>query len=159
MEALVAFELLERLTMLSHEQWLSICGSRRWVKEIMSLNLSDLNEALQAAERIWNALPVSDCLEAFAAHPQIGDRQAMKSASEQAKVRESSQATLDGLAKLNEDYFKKFGFIYIVCASGKSGAEMLEDLKCRLVNRREEEIKIARREQLKIIRLRLEKIW
>jgi len=77
---------------------------------------------------------------------------------EQSGVSEASQRTLESLAKGNDDYEKKFGYIFIVCATGKTADEMLALLEARLKNNPAEEIEIAADEQNKITKLRLEKL-
>ena len=110
----------------------------------------------------------SDILEAFSHHPKIGanietlrakfQQTAGWSASEQASVSQASDAVLQALAQGNIDYEAKFGYIFIVCATGKSAAEMLNLLQARLVNTPADEIKLAAAEQAKITRIRLEKL-
>jgi len=114
---------------------------------------------LDAAERAWRALPKDAWLEAFAAHPRIGERTANQQASaEQAGTSAASEETLAELAWLNREYEAKFGHIYIVCATGKSAEQMLALARERLVNDAARETAIAAEEQLAITRLRMEKI-
>ena len=82
----------------------------------------------ESATKAWKACSRADILEAFAAHPKIGDPKITnkRGAEEQSGVRTSTAATLDELAKLNRDYEARFGYIYIVCATGRSGDEMLQ---------------------------------
>ena len=98
--------------------------------------------------------------EAFAAHPQIGQTAGASkwSSKEQRGVNDAAQQTLAELAELNKVYFGKFGYIYIVCASGKSAGEMLDLLKQRLGNHPQTELTIAAAEQTKITHLRLDKL-
>ncbi|HUP57055.1 MAG TPA: 2-oxo-4-hydroxy-4-carboxy-5-ureidoimidazoline decarboxylase, partial [Bdellovibrionota bacterium] len=92
-------------------------------------------------------------------HPKIGDREELrKKFSEQAGVAQASEATLQALAQGNADYEKRFGFIFIVCATGKSADEMLQILNARLPNAPEQELRIAAEEQGKITRIRLKKL-
>ena len=139
---------------------LGCCGSRRWVEEMMNARpywSADL--VTEAAARIWRGLSQEDWLEAFAAHPRIGERTAdARAASEQAGTRSASAVTLDELTRLNRDYEAKFGHIYIVCAQGKSAEQMLDLLRGRLANDPESEIAVAVEEQLAITQLRLRKI-
>ena len=79
-------------------------------------------------------------------------------AGEQSAVSQASEETLQALAQGNLDYEKKFGFIFIVCATGKSALEMLELLQARLPNTREQELLNAAREQHAITVLRLQKL-
>jgi len=118
-----------------------------------------------AAERHWQELDSADYLEAFSHHPQIGeDLGALKqrfahtlalSTAEQAGVTAADERTLVALRDANVAYRARFGFIFIVCASGKSAAELLAALLERLANDLARELAIAAAEQAKITRLRL----
>lgn len=127
----------------------------------------DLNELLTNADRVWWSLNSQDWLEAFQSHPKIGEKKAAApttleaqqwSEAEQSGIRNSGQHSLDELAQLNRTYQKKFGYIFIVCASGKSSEEMLAILRARLGNTPAEELGIAAGEQAKITELRLRKL-
>jgi OHCU decarboxylase len=122
---------------------------------------------LRAADDEWNALAERDWLEAFAHHPRIGESSAAAggsamargwSSTEQAAVASASHDARIGLARLNRDYEQRFGFIYIVCAAGKSAGELLDLAASRMHNDRETELRVAAEEQRKIMRLRLEKL-
>jgi 2-oxo-4-hydroxy-4-carboxy-5-ureidoimidazoline decarboxylase len=126
-----------------------------------------LEGLLTAARDVWFGLDRSDWLEAFSHHPKIGDRDALRqrfattrhlSVKEQAGVDRASEEILDGLARANEKYEAKFGFIFIVCATGRSADEMLAMLHDRLKNDAVAEIWIAAEEQAKITELRLSKL-
>ena len=140
--------------------FLSCCGSRRWAKRMAAAApLTSVEAAAALAAETWNGLAHEDWLEAFAAHPRIGDRSAAaEAASEQASVRSAAEQTLADLAGLNREYELRFGYIYIVCASGKSAEEMLTLLRSRLANDPETELRIAAAEQLAITQLRLAKL-
>jgi 2-oxo-4-hydroxy-4-carboxy-5-ureidoimidazoline decarboxylase len=106
-------------------------------------------------------------LEAFSAHPKIGDINSLRakysatrdwSKGEQSGVDSAQEAVLEGLARGNADYEKRFGHIFIVCATGKTAAEMLDILQGRIGNDSAEELKIAAHEQSKITKIRLEKL-
>lgn len=144
------------------------CGSQRWA-EAMAARRPFAGEAelFAAAEHVWQGLGREDWLEAFAAHPRIGDGDALRqkfavtaawSAAEQAGVRGTSEDVLRDLADGNRQYETRFGFLFLVCATGKSAAEMLALLRQRLANDPDEEVRIAAAEQVKITRLRLEKL-
>ena len=139
--------------------FLACCGSRRWAEAMAAAAPFDSPESAAAhAARTWNSLSPEDWLEAFAAHPRIGDRAARgAAASEQASVRSAAERTLDELARLNREYERRFGYIYIVCASGRFAEEMLAVLRSRLTNDPETELRIAAAEQLAITQLRLKK--
>lgn len=144
------------------------CGSHEWAKRMTrSRPFSSKNELIRAAVAIWNELGTSDRLEAFAAHPKIGEtkaadsqqeRSADWSAGEQAGMKSANDILKQDLAAANTEYFEKFGFIFIICATGKSGGEMLKICRERLNNDRQAEIANAAREQQKIIVIRLKKL-
>ena len=120
----------------------------------------DLEHARRAADRIWRSLPREDWLEAFRSHPRIGDRSASRSAAlEQAGVRSAPAGVREALAAGNRAYEERFGRIFLVCASGKTAAEMLALLEERLANDPETELEVAAEEQRKITQLRLEKLF
>ena len=145
------------------------CGSTAWVENMLPVFPVADAEALMAEAKIqWNNLRETDWHEAFTHHPKIGGnvealREKFASTStwaegEQAAVKGASQESLDALAAGNEAYERKFGYIFIVCATGKSAGEMRALLQARLPNKPEDEILIAMGEQDKITRLRLEKL-
>jgi 2-oxo-4-hydroxy-4-carboxy-5-ureidoimidazoline decarboxylase len=144
------------------------CGATAWVAALNQQFPFDSPAALyEAADRIWYNLTEADWREAFTYHPKIGDVNALKekfastatwAAGEQGAVRQASQDTLEALAAGNEAYEHKFGYIFIVCATGKSADEMLALLQARLPNEPQQEIRVAMGEQAKITRLRLEKL-
>ena len=117
-----------------------------------------------AARNEWFGLTEVDWLEAFSHHPRIGDRAALEarfpkthdlSSQEQANVASAHEDVLAALAQANNDYFDKFGFTFIVCATGKSAEEMLALLRERLPHDRATELRVAAEEQAKITALRL----
>ena len=114
-------------------------------------------EALLATgDAVWAALDAADWLEAFAAHPRIGDaRAAGEAAREQAGTAGADADVRRRLADGNRDYERRFGYIFIVCATGKSAPEMLAILEERLANEAAVELPIAAEEQRRITRLRL----
>ena len=126
-----------------------------------------LEDLLARAESVWWSLNQEDWLESFRAHPKIGEQKAAAAQSEQAqnwsKQEQSGTEGADSesraaLAKGNQEYEKRFGFIFIVCATGKTSEEMLAILNGRLPNDPETELALAAEEQRKITRLRLEKL-
>jgi OHCU decarboxylase len=126
-----------------------------------------LEELLAKADSVWRSLSEDDWLEAFRAHPKIGQQKAAAAKSEQArnwsKQEQSGTAgaaieTRAALASRNQEYEERFGFIFIVCATGKSSEEMLAILNSRLQNDPGTELPVAAEEQRKITRLRLEKL-
>ena len=143
-------------------QLLQCCGSSRWAAGMAaSRPFGDLAAMVQAADRVFATLEREDWLEAFAAHPKIGSTggaAAELSQREQALVSGASAGTRLRLADLNRAYEVRFGYIFIVCATGKTGAEMLAVLERRLDNDPERELQIAASEQQKITHLRLQKL-
>ncbi|HKW00662.1 MAG TPA: 2-oxo-4-hydroxy-4-carboxy-5-ureidoimidazoline decarboxylase [Vicinamibacterales bacterium] len=143
----------------------SCCGSERWVEEMMRRRpFASRETALSAARDVWRALDETDWKEAFSHHPKIGDREALRrrfpeshhlSAREQAGVDGAHGDVLGALASGNQEYKARFGYIFIVCATGKSAAEMLALLRQRLTNDPADEIRVAAEEQARITALRL----
>jgi 2-oxo-4-hydroxy-4-carboxy-5-ureidoimidazoline decarboxylase len=141
------------------------CGSSRWVDRMMARRPFGSDSRLLRAARIeWFGLTEADWLEAFSHHPQIGDRASLAerfpathdlSTKEQSAVNVASADVLDELAQANREYLDRFGFIFIVCATGKSAEEMLQLLRDRLPHDRASELRIAAEEQAKITALRL----
>jgi len=120
---------------------------------------SPASAVAEAAERTWRSLSREDWLEAFSAHPRIGERTPdQRAAAEQAGAVSAPATILDELARLNREYEAKFGYIYIVCASGKSAEQILGRLRSRLSNDPTKEIGVAAEEQLAIAQLRLQGI-
>jgi OHCU decarboxylase len=119
----------------------------------------DRGALMRAADRVWWSLDEKDYLEAFGAHPKIGQKSAsVWSQSEQAGAAGAHAATIAELAELNQRYEAKHGFIFIVCASGRSADAMLADLRVREARDRATELRTAAEEQAKITRLRLAKL-
>jgi allantoicase len=133
------------------EKFVQCCASRKWVDAMMAAR--PFANVEKTCDAIWHTLEREDFLEAFAAHKKIGDH---KGAEEQAGVRTASDATLGELARLNREYEAKFGFMFIVCATGKSADEMLAMLRQRLQN--ESDIENAAEQQRQITQLRLRKL-
>lgn len=151
------------------------CGAPAWVDAMLTARPFVSSDALyQKAESVWAALPEAEVLEAFAHHPRIGEnlellraRYAAQgrpadattfSAREQAQVAEASEATLFSLRDQNRAYEARFGFLFLVFASGKSADQMLALLEERLTHDRATELAIARREHAKITALRLSRL-
>ena len=138
----------------------SCCGSSEWVRQMMASRPFDGgSELLAGAETIWQKLDPQDWREAFAAHPRIGENPKSEWArQEQAGAAAASSDTMRALAEVNREYEKRFGYIFIVFATGKTADEMLAIARQRLKNPPEQEIKIAADQQLKIMKLRLMKL-
>jgi allantoicase len=144
----------------ARQRFLECCGSRRWAEAMSSTRpFASADKATEAASRIWSSLAREDFLEAFAAHPRIGERTSNRRAeAEQSGAQSASAATLDELRRLNREYESKFGYIYIVRATGKSADQMLHLLRQRIANDPGTELATAAREQLAITLLRIGKI-
>ncbi|MBC7872782.1 MAG: 2-oxo-4-hydroxy-4-carboxy-5-ureidoimidazoline decarboxylase [Ferruginibacter sp.] len=150
------------------EELKKCCGSSSWVKMMMAyFPADDLVELLEDAEEIWYGCSHDDWKEAFAHHPKIGDTASLEkkfastagwAASEQSGTSNASQQVIEALAEGNRLYEEKFGYTFIVCATGRSAEEMLGMLQLRLRNNPAEEIQVAADEQNKITKLRIEKL-
>jgi len=145
------------------------CGAPRWAAELVSARpFTSRTHLFGAADVIWWHLAQSDWHAAFAHHPRIGaDVEALRkkfaptagwSEGEQSGVTGASEAVLTRLAEGNRRYEERYGFIFIVCASGKTAEEMCLILEARMNNAPEAELRIAAGEQAKITRIRLEKL-
>jgi len=144
------------------------CTSDAWIERMVAGRpYGSADEVRSAANDNWKGLVDADYLQAFEGHPKIGDVSSLKAkyantkelaAGEQSAVNEASDATIQALADGNSAYESKFGFIFIVCATGKSAGEMLELLQARLPNSRDQELVNAAEEQRKIFHIRLEKL-
>ena len=144
------------------------CGAKRWAETMTERRpFRGVEELTRTASYIWSSLSHDDWLEAFRSHPKIGEKKATETVSAQAQqwsgqeqsgVSDADRETIDSLGQLNREYEAKFGFIFIVCATGKSAGEMLAILRERLQNDAATELPIAAAEQAKITELRLKKL-
>ena len=151
------------------------CGATEWVERmVFSRPFESLGEVLETSDTVWEECDVDDYEEAFSYHPRIGiledeDRKrattgeladlGMKWAAQELKSLEATDpAVLEKLADANDEYEEKFGHIFVVTASGKSGQELLTMLQARMANDPKDEILIAAAEQNKITKLRLKKL-
>ena len=152
----------------AQKELLKCCGAAHWAEAVeRGRPYTSLDQLLAKASEVWCALDESDWLAAFRSHPKIGERKAANavaaqsqqwSAQEQQGVQHAAQETIEKLAELNVAYENKFGFIFIVCATGKSSDEILALLEERLPNEPAAELPIAAAEQAKITELRLRKL-
>ena len=150
------------------KELLQCCGSKRWARQMSSARPDDdLAGVIARANEIWQSLDRDDWLEAFRSHPKIGEKKTAETVSvqsrqwsgqEQAGVNAASVETTNALATLNREYEQKFGFIFIICATGKTSEEMLAALRERLDHDAAEELPIAADQQSKITELRLKKL-
>ena len=144
------------------------CGSTTWVNNMVKeFPAEDLIDLFETAEEQWNECSEEDWKEAFRQHAKIGDLasapdqsagNATWAASEQKEVQHASPGLLTELAAANEAYEKKFGYVFVVSATGKTGEQILEIMKQRLANAPEVEIMVAKDEQHQITLIRLEKL-
>jgi 2-oxo-4-hydroxy-4-carboxy-5-ureidoimidazoline decarboxylase len=148
------------------ETMIACCGARRWAEAMVALRpLNGIVELSTEADRVWSTMEEADWMEAFACHPRIGERKAAHASAksmawsrqEQASAAEASERVMDDLAEGNRLYEERFGFTYIVCAMGKSAAEMLAILNRRLANDRTTELREAAEQQRQIMQIRLGK--
>lgn len=145
------------------------CGCDAWVKGMLEIfPVNDLVDLLEYAEEKWYDCNPAEWLAAFEHHPRIGDLESIQkkfaktadyAVNEQAGVSSEDTKILEELLKANEEYEDVFGYIFIVCATGKTAAEMLEILNKRLLNSPHEELMAAAAEQDKITKLRLQKLF
>ena len=146
---------------------LASCGSRRWIERMMGRRPFGSEEALlEAARAEWFALAPDDWREAFGHHPEIGDVASLRarfpathhhSAREQAAVQSAGDEVLQRLANGNRRYRDRFGYTFLVCATGRSAAEILTMLEARLQHDEAVEIRVAAEEQARITALRLQR--
>ena len=163
---LAEFNVLPRYR--AEEELLKCCGSAAWARGMARRRpFASFDRLLQAAGEIWWRLDSADWMEAFRAHPQIGQHQSTAhrsaqaqawSAQEQSGMSRAGVGVTMNLEEANREYLEKFGYIFIVCATGKTADEMLAILRSRLPNSPEQEIRVAAEEQNNITRLRLERL-
>jgi OHCU decarboxylase len=145
---------------------MACCGAKRWAEAMVALRpIETVLELSIAADRVWSTMEEPDWIEAFACHPCIGERKASHaspksqawSRQEQFAVEDAQETVLAELAAGNALYEERFGFTYIVCATGKSAEEMLTILNRRLASNRAAELREAAEQQRQIIQIRLGK--
>jgi 2-oxo-4-hydroxy-4-carboxy-5-ureidoimidazoline decarboxylase len=140
------------------------CASRRWA-HLVAAERPFLGDAAMevleaAAERVWWSLNAADWLEAFAAHPRIGERtESTWPVHEQAAAAGASEDVRERLAMGNRLYESRFGYTFLVCATGKTAREILTMLERRLQNAPDAELQVAAREQRRITDLRLARLF
>lgn len=147
-----------------------VCGSSRWVEEMVAAQpWGSVHELRSSAARADWLLADEDWLEAFSHHPRIGDPEVLRArfapgatkqwtSGEQAGVNDADQKTIEALAKGNVLYEEKFGFVFLICATGLTAAQMLTALESRIGNSRATELNNAATQQAKITRIRLDKL-
>jgi OHCU decarboxylase len=168
----VAAASLERLNSLpgeaAEQELRKCCGSTNWIRRMVEQRpFQNAGQLFDVADRVWRELSSENWLEAFRHHPRIGEKNAAAgnlpdaqrwSRAEQAGASNAVPEMPAVLAEANRAYEARFGYIFIVCATGKSFQEILEILRQRLQNDPGQEIRVAAEEQRKITRLRLEKL-
>jgi OHCU decarboxylase len=152
----------------AQSELLKCCGSTEWAKRLVeSRPFADTDDLLRRSKRIWWSLDLGDWLEAFRSHPKIGEKKSeiataevaqRWSEQEQAGTSDAQQDALVELTELNNRYYERFGFILIVCATGKTTEEILSLMRDRINNGQDEELRIAAAEQAKITELRIRKL-
>lgn len=143
----------------------SCCHCQSWAKHVAERRpFVTLEKLLTTANCFWNGVEEPEILEAFSGHARIGDiellrsRYAGRTTQEQGQVLKASEEVIQSLYRLNKEYEEKNGFIFIVCASGKSADDMLRLLQTRIDNPRAQELQNGAREQGEITRLRIAKL-
>ncbi len=147
---------------------LRCCHSSRWADGMVhGRPYNSFADLVSHGAMLWESLSGEDWLEAFAGHPKIGDMASLRAkfgstsgwcSGEQSGVDNAQEEVLKGLAEGNRAYEERFGYIFIVCATGKTAVEMLEILRGRINNEPSRELTIAAEEQNKITKIRLEKL-
>jgi OHCU decarboxylase len=159
-------ERLRRLNGLPEEQavaeLLAVCHSRRWAERVAAGRpYADLAALQQAADEVWTGLGPVDWLEALEAHPRIGERggaAADWSEREQAGVGAAGEEVRRAIARGNAAYEERFGHVFLVSAAGRSAEEILANLRARLGNDPDTELRAAAEEHRRITRLRLARL-
>jgi allantoicase len=163
---------LEKFNQLTRTRALQVlldcCGSSKWAAQMAALRpFASESELLAAADKIWSGVETEDRLEAFRHHPPIGAKRAKAkqsavakrwSTKEQSAAQAAAPDVLNALAAENRAYNSKFGYVFLICATGKTSEEILKSLRQRMLNAPDLELRTAAEEQSKITRLRLEKL-
>ncbi|WP_230421040.1 2-oxo-4-hydroxy-4-carboxy-5-ureidoimidazoline decarboxylase [Actinomadura soli] len=134
------------------------CASRRWVTAVAGRPYRDLGELREASAKALDELAWPDVEEALSAHPRIGDRVGGWSRAEQSGMDDAASDVRAALIEGNRAYEDRFGHVFLICATGRTAADMLGDLRERLGNGAEAERAIVRRELAKIVDLRLTRL-
>ena len=151
----------------AERELLACCGSPAWARQVAAGRpYADFNSLRAAADRVWLALSPDDWLEAFSKHLRIGERAAKAtpdrergwSEAEQSRAREGTSAVLTELATANAEYENRFGHVFLICATGKTADEILQQARARLYNDPDTELRVAAEEQRRITHLRLRKL-
>jgi len=163
---------LDQINKANSEQIYSLfencCCAPNWIQKMIDARpFANKAALLEASEKSFAQLVEADYLTAFEGHPQIGNLETLakkyantsgSASHEQSGMSAAQKSVLEEMQALNIEYLERFGFIFIVCASGKSAQEMLDLIKSRINNDRQSELTIAGNEQAKITKIRLEKL-
>ena len=146
----------------------SACASTKWVRAMLDARpFTSAERVFAAADSAWASTSADDWHEAFRAHPRIGEKKAAAavrpdaqawSGSEQSGMNAADTKARSDMAEANRAYEERFGFVYIVCATGLSADELLSRARMRLGNTADEELRTAAEEQHAITHLRLKRI-
>lgn len=147
---------------------LTVCGSKKWAEAMTAKRpFANMQSMISEADRIWFSLEKSDWLEAFLHHPRIGERNlsqpkfastAVQSTKEQSGMAAATEEQRREFAAGNVEYERKFGHVFLICATGNTADAMLVQLRARLKNDAATELANAAKEQSMIVRLRLERL-
>jgi len=138
---------------------LQCCGSARWARDVAARRpFASAIELYRVGDDVWWSLDAADWLEAFSRHPRIGEHGKGWSNEEQAAARETSDDVRAALADRNHDYERRFGHVFLICATGRTAPAILQELEQRMSNEPADELRVAAGEQAKITRLRLAKL-
>ena len=138
---------------------LECCACERWARAVAAKRpFGSVGELHRVAEDAWWALDATGWLEAFAKHPRIGERGKGWSNAEQAAARSAPDEVLATLASRNQEYERRFGHVFLICATGLTAQEILGELERRIGNEPGDELRIAAGEQARITRLRFDKL-
>ncbi len=145
------------------------CSATNWIRQVVAGRpYHSMATLVATADEFWASMQENDLLEAFEGHPKIGDPDSLKekyrstlevASHEQSGVKLANDQVLEKLARLNHEYLDKFGFIFIICARGKSAEQMLTNIEQRLLNTRARELVIAASEQWQITLIRLNNLF
>lgn len=141
---------------------LAVCHSRRWAARVAARRpFPDVAALQETADEVWTGLDPADWLEAFEAHPRIGERggsSADWSSQEQAGVGGAGQDVQAAIARGNAEYEDRFGHVFLISAAGRGAEEILANLRARLGNDPDTELRVAAEEHRRINRLRIERL-
>jgi OHCU decarboxylase len=144
------------------ELMLRVCHSRQWAERVVGGRPYPTVEALQqSADEIWIGLSPEDWLEALLAHPRIGEtggRSADWSIAEQSAAARSEPQVKQAIDEGNREYEKRFGHVFLIAAQGRTGEEILAQLRQRMNNDSQTELRVAAEEHRRITRMRIDRL-